>query len=126
MAVDDLPRSVRRLLAAGLSQEIVTTLQAYLDCGGDAQRTARTLNIHRSTLYYRLGRIRSALDADLGDGRLRTELHVGLRLHDMRKAGSASTIGPVSIPLDPADPFGSGVGAQASPGAREERDRTIG
>ncbi|MFW0785255.1 helix-turn-helix domain-containing protein [Gordonia sp. CPCC 206044] len=80
---EDLPRSVRQLLAANLSPEIMLTLRAYLDCGGDAQRTALALNIHRSTLYYRLGRVRSALDGDLIDGRLRTELHVGLRLHDM-------------------------------------------
>jgi hypothetical protein len=86
MTVDDLPRSARKLLSAGLSTEILSTLEAYLDCGGDAQHTANTLNIHRSTLYYRLGRVRSALDTDLGDGRLRAELQIGLRLQGMRKA----------------------------------------
>lgn len=86
MTVEDLPRSARKLLLSGLSPEILSTLQAYLDCGGDAQRTALALNIHRSTLYYRLGRARSVLDADLGDGGLRAELHIGLRVHDMRKA----------------------------------------
>ncbi len=85
ITVEDLPRSVRKVLAADLSDEIMSTLHAYLDCGGDAQRTAHILNIHRSTLYYRLGRVRSVLDRDLGDGRLRFELHLGLRLHDMRK-----------------------------------------
>ena len=86
MTVDDLPLSARKLLAAGLSPEILSTLQAYLDCGGDAQRTALALNIHRSTLYYRLGRVRSALDTDLSDGRLRAELQIGLRLQGMRQA----------------------------------------
>jgi DNA-binding PucR family transcriptional regulator len=86
MTAQDLPLSARRLLSAGLSQEILSTVQAYLDCGGDAQRTAVALNIHRSTLYYRLGRVRSVLDADLGDGRLRAELHIGLRIHAMRQA----------------------------------------
>lgn len=86
MTVEDLPLSARKLLSAGLSPEILSTLQAYLDCGGDAQRTANTLNVHRSTLYYRLGRVRSALDTDLSDGRLRAELQMGLRIHDMRKA----------------------------------------
>lgn len=85
MTTEDLPQSARKLLAAGLSPEILSTLQAYLDCGGDAQHTANTLNIHRSTLYYRLGRVRSALDTDLSDGRLRAELHIGLRLQDMRQ-----------------------------------------
>ncbi|MCY1159996.1 MAG: hypothetical protein MOP51_3021, partial [Citricoccus sp.] len=86
MTVEDLPWSARKLLATGLSHEILSTLQAYLDCGGDAQRTAITLNIHRSTLYYRLGRVRSALETDLSDGRLRAELQIGLRLQGMRKA----------------------------------------
>lgn len=86
MTVDDLPLSTRTLLSAGLSPEILATLQAYLDCGGDAQRTALTLSIHRSTLYYRLGRIRSVLGADLGDGRLRAELHMALRVHQMQTA----------------------------------------
>ncbi|MFW0795008.1 helix-turn-helix domain-containing protein [Gordonia sp. CPCC 205515] len=85
LTVDDLPRSVQTLLAADLSSDIVATLQAYLDCGGDAARTARTLTIQRSTLYYRLGRVRSALDRDLSDGRLRAELQLGLRLHGMQQ-----------------------------------------
>jgi hypothetical protein len=86
MTVEDLPWSARKLLAAGLSPEILSTLQAYLDCGGDAQHTALTLNIHRSTLYYRLGRVRSALGTDLSDGRLRAGLQIGLRLQGMRQA----------------------------------------
>lgn len=88
MTDEDLPASVRRLLAARLSPEILSTLLAYLDRGGDAQRTARELNVHRSTLYYRLGRVRAALETDLADGLLRTELHVGLRLHATFRAPS--------------------------------------
>lgn len=86
MTTEDLPLSARKLQAAGLSHEIVSTLQAYLDCGGDAQHTALTLNIHRSTLYYRLGRVRSVLDTDLSDGRLRAELQLGLRVQSMRQS----------------------------------------
>lgn len=86
MSTDDLPLSVRTLLTANLSSEILATLRAYLDCGGDAQRTARHLNIHRSTLYYRLGRVRSALGTDLANGQLRVELHVGLRIQQLWSA----------------------------------------
>lgn len=79
MTPADLPRSVRRVLAAGLSPEVLQTLESYLDCGGDAQRASQQLRVHRSTLYYRLGRIQRVLEADLHDGRLRAELHLGLR-----------------------------------------------
>lgn len=77
--VEDLPPRVQRLMQHGLPEEFLHTLQAYLDCGGDAARTARLLQIHRSTFYYRLDRLREALDADLKDGLARTELHTGLR-----------------------------------------------
>lgn len=79
MTAEDLPPRVRRVLAAGLSPELLRTLETYLDCGGDVQRTAAALHIHRSTFYYRLDRLRRRLDLDLDDGRTRSELHVGLR-----------------------------------------------
>ncbi len=77
---EDLPPATRDLLAAVDSPELLATLEAYLDAGGDAQRTARNLHIHRSTLYYRLGRIRPALPGELSEGILRRDLHTGLRL----------------------------------------------
>lgn len=76
----DLPPATRELLRAVDSPDLLATLQAYLDAGGDAQRTARALNLHRSTLYYRLGKLRSAVAGDLRDGALRRDLHVGLRM----------------------------------------------
>lgn len=79
MTADDLPRSVRGVLAAGPAPELLRTLETYLDCGADAQRTAAVLHIHRSTFYYRLDRLKERLGLDLDDGRLRSELHVGLR-----------------------------------------------
>ena len=36
--------------------------------------------IHRSTLYYRLDRIRELTGSDLHDGRTRRELHTGIRI----------------------------------------------
>ncbi|MEB8340172.1 PucR family transcriptional regulator [Streptomyces endophyticus] len=87
LGVDDLPPPVHRLITAGLSLELLTTLDRYLDRGGDAQQTARVLGIHRSTLYYRLGKIRSAVGDDLSDGRLRRELHTGLRIAQLAGLG---------------------------------------
>jgi hypothetical protein len=75
----DLPAPVRRLLTAGSGPDLDATLERYLDAGCDAQATARLLMIHRSTLYYRLDRIRQITDVDLADGRVRRDLHIGLR-----------------------------------------------
>ena len=38
--------------------DLVNTLARYLDAGGNYDQTSRALSIHRSTLRYRLGRIR--------------------------------------------------------------------
>ncbi|MFI9592562.1 PucR family transcriptional regulator [Nonomuraea sp. NPDC052265] len=75
-----LPAGVRRLLNAPHGVELATTLEGYLDSGGEIQGTARRLRIHRSTLYYRLDRIREVIDCDITDGAVRLELHAGLRI----------------------------------------------
>lgn len=78
--LNDLPEVARRVLAAGLGSEVIATLGCYLDKGGDAQAAALRLKIHRSTLYYRLDKVRAVIDTDLSDGCLRRELHLGLRM----------------------------------------------
>ncbi|MFC5834467.1 PucR family transcriptional regulator [Nonomuraea insulae] len=57
----------------------ILTLEAYLDLGCDAQRTAALLHLHRTTVYYRLGRIAEILGVDLGDGLVRSHLHLALK-----------------------------------------------
>lgn len=47
--------------------ELVTTLSCYLECGGSYDLTAAALSVHRSTLKYRLQRIREISGHDLGD-----------------------------------------------------------
>ena len=49
--------------------DLIHTLDVYLALGGDARKTAETLHLHRSTLYYRLDKITEAVGGDLGDGR---------------------------------------------------------
>lgn len=58
---------------------LIRTLEIYLDLGGDAQKTAAQLHLHRTSLYYRLGRITEILQADLDDGLTRLELHLALK-----------------------------------------------
>nr|WP_281365629.1 PucR family transcriptional regulator [Nocardioides panzhihuensis] len=87
LKTDDLPPAVRRLLDHGLGIDLLDTLDRYLGSGGDAQQTARMLNIHRSTLYYRLDKVREAIDEDLRDGVLRRELHTGIRMAQLAGLG---------------------------------------
>jgi DNA-binding PucR family transcriptional regulator len=46
---------------------LVTTLTLYLECGGGYDATATALTVHRSTLKYRLQRIREISGHDITD-----------------------------------------------------------
>ncbi|ODU24927.1 MAG: hypothetical protein ABT15_32375 [Pseudonocardia sp. SCN 73-27] len=59
--------------------ELVATLWRYYECGGNYDATARALTIHRSTLRYRLRRIRDLSGHDLSDVDSRLNLHVAAR-----------------------------------------------
>jgi sugar diacid utilization regulator len=59
--------------------ELVRTLARYLECGGSYDDTADALTIHRSTVRYRLQRIREIAGVDLGDVEQRLNLHVAAR-----------------------------------------------
>jgi DNA-binding PucR family transcriptional regulator len=60
--------------------ELVKTLAHYLDCGGNYDLTAQSLQIHRSTLRYRLARIRDITGRDLQDVDTRLNLHLATRI----------------------------------------------
>jgi sugar diacid utilization regulator len=59
--------------------ELVKTLSTYLECGGSYDETADGLAIHRSTLRYRLQRIREVSGLDIGDVDSRFNLHAATR-----------------------------------------------
>ena len=59
--------------------DLVHTLGAYLDHGGNYDDTAAALHIHRSTLRYRLQRIRELSGHDLTHADTRLNLHVAVR-----------------------------------------------
>ncbi|GAA1270051.1 PucR family transcriptional regulator [Pseudonocardia aurantiaca] len=59
--------------------DLVTTLWQYYECGGNYDMTACALAIHRSTLRYRLRRIRELTGRELGDVENRLNLHVATR-----------------------------------------------
>jgi purine catabolism regulator len=63
---------------------LVETLEAYLDAGGNATKTAMESSIHRNTLFYRLRRIGEICELDLSDPSVSLNMHValkGYRLH---------------------------------------------
>src|ERR1700712_1044745 len=59
--------------------DLVHTLGVYLDHGGNYDDTAAALHIHRSTLRYRLQRIRELSGHDLAHADPRLTLHVAVR-----------------------------------------------
>ncbi|MFF4350750.1 PucR family transcriptional regulator [Streptomyces sp. NPDC001530] len=70
--------AVRTLLAPAHS-ELARTAEVFLDCAGQAGRTAAELGIHRQTLYYRLSRVEQLTGLDLDDGEDRLLLHMALK-----------------------------------------------
>jgi len=46
---------------------------------------AKRLNLHRSSLYYRLDRIARLADVDLADGLVRLDLHLALKARRVRR-----------------------------------------
>jgi DNA-binding PucR family transcriptional regulator len=61
------------------ASELVTTLGEYLDRGGSYDATAQALSVHRSTLKYRLQRIREISGHDLSSPETQFNLQLALR-----------------------------------------------
>ncbi|GGJ74129.1 transcriptional regulator [Streptomyces camponoticapitis] len=81
--------AVRPLLTPA-NTELTHTAEVYLDCAGQAGRTASKLGIHRQTLYYRLSRVEKLTGLDLADGEDRLLLHMALKSARLRSCpGSA-------------------------------------
>ena len=85
-AAHALPPEVTRLVEIDTDGRLMATVRAYLDHGGSSPDTAKALHIHRTTLYYRLDRVKELAGLDLGDGRTRLALHVGLELMSIAQA----------------------------------------
>ncbi|MGU3432392.1 PucR family transcriptional regulator [Actinomycetes bacterium M1A6_2h] len=75
-----VPQGIFRLLRSNDAGELITTAETFLDRAGDKQDAARSLGIHRSTMYYRLDRIESITELDLSDGGDRLLLHLAIKL----------------------------------------------
>lgn len=60
-------------------RELLSTLECFLDLAGQARATATALNLHRSSLYHRLGRVEELLGIDLHDGVQRLDAHLAVK-----------------------------------------------
>ena len=80
LAATEYPAPLLRLVGRRNARVLITTVEVFLDSAGDAQRTARALHIHRTTLYQRLRRIEQLSGVDFGDGADRLTLHVSIKL----------------------------------------------
>jgi hypothetical protein len=60
--------------------DYVRTLGHYIGCGMNAQRAAREMYIHRTTMAYRLGRIRELTGLDLDNAREMLYVHLSMLL----------------------------------------------
>lgn len=69
-----------RLLHTDGGQVLVETLETYLDLAGNAHATAERLQLHRTTLYYRLQRVEQLAGTNLKDGNERLCLHLALKM----------------------------------------------
>ncbi|UKA49734.1 helix-turn-helix domain-containing protein [Arthrobacter sp. FW305-123] len=77
----------------------IHTLLSYLRWAGDARRTCAELNIHRTTLYYRLDRCRDHIGDALDHGWRRTSLYLALVLSELvGAAGPLAHAHPTSSP----------------------------
>ncbi|MFD4941816.1 PucR family transcriptional regulator [Streptomyces sp. NPDC058239] len=88
-----LPKPLRALLAAagGQGPRLEETLQSFLEHAGSVPRTAEALQIHRTSLYYRLRQIQEITGLDLDSGADRLVLHLGLRIRELLQPDGHAT-----------------------------------
>lgn len=73
-----------QVLTTQRSTDLLDTARTVLDLGGDVSTAAEVLHVHRTTLYYRLERIRELTGVDLRRARERTHLQLALWLRAYR------------------------------------------
>jgi PucR C-terminal helix-turn-helix domain len=68
------------LLTTSSREELLATARLLADVGGDVSTAAQDLHVHRTTIYYRLERIKELTGVDMQDGIARTHLQLALWL----------------------------------------------
>lgn len=82
--------NVRRLAAMQDSRvDYCETLRTYIENDRNLLRTAELLHIHRTTLFYRLNKIKEELDTDLDDPLTRLKIWISFILLEYEKSAEA-------------------------------------
>jgi DNA-binding PucR family transcriptional regulator len=68
--------------------DLVATVRTYLRCGGNLERTAARLFLHRNSVRYRIERARGHLGSALSDPGQWLQLEMALAIHGLRHAPS--------------------------------------
>ncbi|MEO3873774.1 helix-turn-helix domain-containing protein [Nonomuraea sp. B12E4] len=71
---------LEKLIEDPSSRPLLETLETYLELAGNAHATAVQMNLHRTSVYYRIQRVEQLLGTDLRDGNERLSLHLALKL----------------------------------------------
>lgn len=75
-----IPAPVSELAKTSSGIALMKTALVFLEEGGDITRASQRLNIHRTTLYYRLARVEEQTGYELKNGNDRLALQVGASL----------------------------------------------
>lgn len=73
------------------NSELLLTLERYLYFVDDPVSAAKSLNIHRNTLLYRINKIKELTGLDLSNGDERFKIQLYLKLSEYKKADSYSS-----------------------------------
>ncbi|MBF8187026.1 helix-turn-helix domain-containing protein [Nonomuraea sp. K274] len=71
---------LEKLIEDPASRPLLETLETYLDLAGNAHATAVQMNLHRTSVYYRLQRVEQLAGTNLRNGNERLSLHMALKL----------------------------------------------
>ncbi|MGR6973160.1 PucR family transcriptional regulator [Streptomyces cynarae] len=78
-----IPKPLRTLTEANDDPRLRDTLLCFLENAGSIPKTAEALQLHRTSLYYRLRQIQQITGLDLDNGADRLILHMGLRIEEL-------------------------------------------
>lgn len=104
---DSIPAELTSLQDAAGGEDLLRTVEVYLDEAGDVRRTIGRLAIHRTSLYYRLNRFFDLTGLDLRRGEERLSVHLGLKLARLR--GTIRVKLPPPSLTETGDPASSAV-----------------
>jgi sugar diacid utilization regulator len=82
--------------------EAIETLNAYLDAQGSYTAAGKRLQLHPNAVLYRMKRLTTLLDLDLGDPDQRLAVHLACRARMVATPGDAGSVPAAGVDASPA------------------------